>query len=113
MMRWTTILAVLAGCGGISDDTLLVELTPEDQGALCEDNIGDVETSTVECDGYGEVTVEPVSQSECVDQLDVSDDCAATVGEWLACNDAAFADPCGLVLGEVPTACETYVDCLE
>jgi hypothetical protein len=101
----------VAGCG-VPEDALLVELSEKDTEKLCEAHIDDFEDTTVDCDGV-DVTLEKGTLEECIDTLgDVSDDCGATVGDWLGCADSIHEDPCVLA-GELPSSCDTYVECFE
>ena len=99
-------LLFLVGCGGISDNTLLVDLEPEERTALCEG----VKEESWTCEVDGASSTISVGEN-CEDGFAVTDDCTATVGDWRACDEAIRKayneDPCA----DFPAECGYIFEC--
>jgi hypothetical protein len=90
-------LAMFAACG-IPDDKKLGELTDDEIKELCEE----VEDETKDCGEGVEVTR---SSEQCAENK-FKEDCAGTVANWRACNEA---DACDLSNSD----CGKAASCLE
>lgn len=107
-------LAFATACG-IKDSTPITELTVEDWQAECENT--DQPVKTVTCDVSGTSVDVEVGGSvedcqESVSELpEWTADCAATMGDYRACSQAMYDDPCALMTG-TPTECEAFFACI-
>ncbi len=105
--------ATLTACAGISDSTQLLDMEGDDWVRLCESM--DMPEQTVTCDMNGtevEVTV-GADPDDCEDEdypsaSDLTEDCDATVGDWRACSQEIYDDPCAETL---PASCVTVFEC--
>jgi len=110
MNKMLPFLVLAAGCG-IPSSALIVDLTAEDMAKLCEDMVE--ETFTCEISGFSyDITFGGESCEGGNEGLTA--DCAATVGDWRACDDAwraaLTADPCAT---DIPTECDPLMECVD
>lgn len=106
-----SILLMLAGCGGIPEDTPLTELETEDWVELCADITADLPTESelVDC-GLFEEEVAPYTAADCEsDTSFLTATCAATVLDWQTCVTGFLAsDPCDR---QGPEECVLVAEC--
>jgi hypothetical protein len=105
-MRWTLLL--IAGCG-VSDNKLLADLDEGERERLCDN----VKAETFACEGTAMTLDFSRDPESCLGELEVKEDCEATVGEWRACDEAyrevLREDPCAMA----PEECEWTLGCTE
>ena len=93
---------------GLSGSTLLVSLTPSEQGSLC-DSVAASEggyghTTMLKCDGGASLSYQvPANQAACVAKFNFASTCTATVSDLEACA-AALSHPSCAETGQ-GTAC--------
>ncbi len=102
---------LLAGCGGLRDGKLLIDLDKDEARELCKEYS---EEKTAKCTRKGYTTKVTVGGVEC-DITGGGDavltSCDATVADYRACMDALFEDPCLQMTG-LPSVCSWVRDCL-
>lgn len=120
MRKLTVALLVLAACGGVAGDTLLVDLTDEDKESVCQDEIDAFVEETFTCEGVDldmdgeddEFTTEVATLSDCTAGFDVAAECGATLDDWYDCSDAMIDGFCDIMAdGTMPAACDWMGDC--
>ena len=100
-----TILASLVACGGVSDSSVVSDLSIDETKEVCQDMAADL-PETVECSGQT-VPVGPGDEANCEDVEVAPAACTATVGEYKACIKALYTDCAFLKVLEVglPAEC--------
>ncbi len=80
---FSALVVGVVACGGISDDSKLVELSDDDITELCSEAVEE----TKDCGGG--VTATRNGPAKCADGLkNVPTSCAATAGDFRECNEA-------------------------
>ena len=110
-MRHLSVLSLLFAVGcGVSDSTLLVDLSPEQITQLCAEQ----EDASYHCEQGGVSFDYDVDAKKCGTQTHVDDTCTATVGDYRACDAALRSaldeDPCA-GLAAFPSECDWIPDC--
>ncbi len=104
-------LFALSACG-ISNGTPILDLTADEWVKVCESMNMPEKTVTCEVDGTEyEVTV-GMAEGDCDDfgpgTDELSESCAATVGDLKECSSDLYDDPCA---EELPESCDEFFAC--
>ena len=101
-----------AGCGGISDDTKLSELTVSEAKDLCLELAADYPEKSVSC-GNGISIRLGVTKASCDDETPASDACTATAGDFRDCTAALYGqtDAEACMDRPLPAACAKLANC--